>query len=121
MITENFRTLIEKLKQKTTSKQAIWTKTSRDNEFKLELQKGAITTDWFDDGSQIKWIDLIIYNDTGDVIDRIAFSSEEGADYAYVLDLHSMANRAYFKVDETIQGIFNELDSDKIVGKESKN
>ncbi len=119
-MTENFITLIEKLKNKTASKQAIWSKTSRDNEFKLELQKGAITTDNWNDDDENSFIDLSIINENGDTIDRVYFHSSEKEDYKKLLELHDLVKRAYYKVDETIKNIFNELDSEKTVGKERK-
>jgi hypothetical protein len=39
MIAENFKLLIEKLKLKTIKREACWTKTSRDEEYKLHLGK----------------------------------------------------------------------------------
>ncbi|MGI4021988.1 MAG: hypothetical protein ACRYFA_10815 [Janthinobacterium lividum] len=118
-MTENFTSLIEKLKNKTVSKQAIWSKTSRDNEFKLELQKGAITIDSWEDNN-VDFVDLNIMNENGEIIDRAYFHSSDRVDYKTLLDLHSSAKRAYFKVDETIKNIFDELDSKNVVGKERR-
>lgn len=115
MIPENYKLLIEKLKQKTLKKEANWSKTSADDEYKLDLGKGAITIDnWRDNGKT--YIDLSIINDRGDIIDRIYFPSGETEDYNLVLELHSLAKRAYYKIDETLKNIFKELDSDKPIG-----
>lgn len=119
MISENLVVLIEKLKKKTIDGQAKWTKTSADNEFKLELSKGAITIDnWPSTNFGYMFVDIVVINDNGDVIERAAFTDEEDLeDYNKVLDLHKEVSKSYYKVDETIKTIFDELDSDKIVGK----
>ena len=121
MIPENFKILIEKLKEKTAKKEAIWSKTSRDNEFKLDLGKGAITIDmWQNDETGQPMVDITVINEYGDRIDSIYFSSNEKEDYKYLHELHSLAKRAYYKVDETFKIIFKELDSDKTIGTEKR-
>ncbi len=120
-MSENFRILIEKLKAKTIKKEALWTMTSRDNEFKLDLGKGAITIDnWPHDQSGIPLVDLAIFNDVGDKIDYIVYDESEKEHYEMLLDLHSLAKGSYYKVDETFQNIFKELDSNKTIGIERK-
>jgi hypothetical protein len=121
MIPENISSLIEKLKQKTSNKQANWLKTSRENEFKLELNKGAITTDNWNHKDVGMMVDFAILNEYGDEVERImVIEAEEIEDYKFVLELHNLAKREYYNVDDTIKTIFDELDSDKIVGKERK-
>lgn len=118
MIPENFKTLVDKLIEKTTKREAIWSKTSRDDEFKLDLGKGAITTDRWTGSSGESLVDIAVINERGDRIDSIYFSSTEKNDYEYLVELHSLAKRSYFKVDETFKSIFKELDSDKTIGKD---
>ena len=117
MISENIKILIDKLKKKTEAGQAVWTKTSRDTEFKLELQKGAITTDNWDDGGGLM-VDLAIINDKGDIIERDFFVSGDNNDFKTLLEIYELAKKSYYKTDETLKTIFDELDSDKIVGKD---
>ena len=118
MIPENYKILIEKLKLKTDKKEAVWSKTSRDNEFKLDLGKGAITVDSYSEDYN-RFIDMTILNDRGDTIDRIFFTSNEEEEYHFLSDLHTLARRAYYKIDETIKEIFKELDSNKTIGNEN--
>jgi hypothetical protein len=119
MIPDNFKALIAKLVTKTHKKQVVWTKTSRDEEFKLNLEKGAITVDnWYDDEANVWRVDIAIYNDRGDRIDRIAYMEAEKNDYEALMVLHSAAKSAYFKVEDTFKDIFKELDSDKTIGSE---
>jgi len=119
MIPENFKTLVDKLKEKTTKKEAIWSKTSRDNEFKLDLGKGAITVDmWQNEDTSEQMVDIAVINERGDRVDSIYFSYDEKEDYKCLVDLHALAKRAYYKVDETFKTIFKELDNGKTIGTE---
>jgi hypothetical protein len=120
MVPEHYRNLVEKLKMKTQNGQAVWNKTSGENEFKLDLGQGTITTDkWFDPQSKKNFIDLRIWNEKGDCIDTFKVAKIDNIqDFDYLLDLHNMARKAYFKVDETFRNILKELDSDKTIGKD---
>lgn len=118
MISENLKVLIDKLKKKTESGKAIWSKTSVETEFKLELQKGAITTDkWDDSQNGESLVDLLIINANGDVIERAVFGESEPIEYKQLLEVYELAKKSYYKVDETIKTIFDELDSENTVGK----
>lgn len=117
MMTENIKMLIEKLIKKTTAGQANWKKTSRDTEFKLEFQKGAVVTDNWTDGEGLH-VDLAILNDNGDIVERVIYDYEQEEDYKKILEVYELAKKSYFKSDETIKNIFEELESDKIIGKE---
>src|SRR5688500_12065217 len=115
MIPDNFRQLLDRLIDKTSKKQAIWTKTSREHEFQVALEKATITVDkWTVDGK--KYADMAVYNTNGEQISRFATSIEKPDEYQHVLQLHSLAAKEYFKVDETFKDILKELDTDKTIG-----
>ena len=116
MIPDNFKTLVDKLKEKTTRKETIWSNTGRDDIFKLDLVKGAITVNRWKNETGQQFVDVSIINERGDKIDNICFHDGEIDDYKYLAELHSLAKRAYYKVDETFKTILEELDSDKIIG-----
>ena len=113
MIPENTSALIEKLKHTTASKQITWSKTSRDNEFKLALAKGAITIDSWNDDESSDNIDFVILNTDGDQIERLVFSDipKEKVYYKSLLELHTLVRRSFYKVDETIQLLLNEVEN----------
>jgi hypothetical protein len=116
MISEKLKTLIEKLKIKTESRQALWKKTSRDTEFKLEFQKGAVTIDnWTDDIGT--FVDLRIINENGDEVEEVVFNSNSFEQYIILQELSELVKKSYYKTDETFKTLLDELDSDKIVGK----
>lgn len=116
MIPVNMRDLIRALIDKTESKKAIWGKTSRPNEFKLSLEKGAVTTDsWSDDRGE-ESVDFGIYNIYGDRIDNF-YAEKRDPDFELLMELHNAAKREFYKVDETISNLFGEINDDKSVGK----
>lgn len=122
MIPNNFKNLIEKLLNKTQKREVIWQKSSREDEYKLDLDSGALTVDkWSPENKFNMSIDIAIYNDRGDRIDRIEVHSEENPDDFKLLDeFHSEVRRTYYKVDETFKGILTELDKEGAIGKEEK-
>jgi hypothetical protein len=116
MIPPNIQNLIKALLKKTLDKKATWGKTSRPNEFKLLFEKGAVTTDYWSTDDNEETVDIGIYNSFGDRIDNIYLSKgEDGFDL--LNELHQAAKREFYKVDETITGLFDEVQSDKTVGK----
>ncbi|MCD8403920.1 MULTISPECIES: hypothetical protein [Tenacibaculum] len=116
MIEKKHTVLIEKLIKKTASKQAYWTKTSRETEFKLSLKNSVITTDLWNQNNQ-NLADIIIRNERGDVISQVSFNAEENPEeYELLKSLHNQARESYYKFDETIEDIFEELNSDEEVG-----
>lgn len=116
MIPDDIKILLEATLTKTKLKNANWNKTARESEFKLILQNGVITIDnWHIEGKDV--IDFAIYNRDGNKVKYyIADKSEEGDDYKKLTELYEEVNRSYFKTEETIHGIYNELMSDKNVG-----
>jgi hypothetical protein len=115
MIPINIESLIRALIEKTNAKKAIWGKTSRSNEFKLHFEKGAVTTDsWYNEDEE--FFDFGIYNSFGDRIDNF-FAKKGSPDFELLLELHNAAKREFFKVDETISSLFDEVKADKNVGK----
>ena len=120
MIAENFRLLIEKLKYKSAKREAIWAKTSRDEEFKLHLGKVTLLTDcWYDEVTFNKKVDLVILSEDGEKIDGVILSKGED-DYELLIELHTLAKQSYYKIDETFKSIFEELDSNKVIGEKKK-
>ncbi|MDI9312959.1 MAG: hypothetical protein QM535_22300 [Limnohabitans sp.] len=115
MIPSNIKDLINALIEKTIQKKAIWDKTSRPNEFKLNFEKGAVTTDFWgdEDGDSV---DFAIYNSFGDRIDRSVANRGE-PDFQLMANLHNTAMREFYKVDETISSFFVEVNEDKSIGK----
>jgi|WetSurMetagenome_2_1015567.scaffolds.fasta_scaffold393632_1 hypothetical protein len=119
MIPINYTELLDKLLEKTKNKEVIWQKTSREDEYKLQLDIGALTIDrWKNDKNSRESVDVNFYNDRGDNIDRLyANEFDDPMNYAYLINLHTEIKRAYYKVDETLKGLLDEIKSSGKIGK----
>lgn len=116
MIDKKHKDLINKLTEKTRAKKANWSKTSGNDEYKIALETATITLDnWEDRG--MNYMDFRIFNDRGDLISTLTFPENELIDYNFLRKLHDFAKENYYRVDETIDDIFSELDSEKEIGK----
>jgi len=113
---KNTEDLMEQLILKTEKKQAIWSKTSRSNEFELILSKGKITTDLWSTEEQDHLADFRIYNEDGTEIKSIVISNQDVYDYKLLERLHNSIKNKYYKIDETIESIVKEVSGDNIVG-----
>lgn len=104
---EKIKQLISSLIVKTEQRQLKWQRTSRSNEFKVNLSNGSVSTDrWHDSGTE--YIDFRIFNNVGEEIEALQFNQTD-ADFNLVLGLHSSVLRNYLKIDETIDGMLGEL------------
>ena len=66
-----------------------------------------------------KKVDLVILNEDGEKIDGVILSKGED-DYELLIELHTLAKQSYYKIDETFKSIFEELDSNKVIGEKKK-
>jgi hypothetical protein len=99
--------LIDKLVKNTNSGKLEWQKTSRDTEFKADFLNGAVSTDaWEYDKSS--YCDIRLYNSRGDIVSNWQYTSDE-EEYKIIKKLYDTVLMKYLKVDETIDGILNEL------------
>ncbi|NWJ52730.1 MAG: hypothetical protein HXX14_17885 [Bacteroidetes bacterium] len=115
MIPQNIKDLIRALITKTTSKKAIWEKTSRSNKFKLLFEKGVIKIDNWSDNDNLENVNFGIYNAFGDRIYNFC-ASEKDKEFNLLMELYDATRRAVNKVDETIIGLFDEVNSEKSIG-----
>ncbi|WP_029294256.1 hypothetical protein [Chryseobacterium hispalense] len=116
------KNLIQLLKDKTANKNAIWSRTSGNNEFKIEINNATITTDcWFTD--DILYYDFVILNENGEVVERISVSDTNifSEEYQILSDFYDVVKNSYFKIDETIDNILNELNTNTKIGFSKKN
>lgn len=111
--------LIKELTEKNLNKGAVWQKTSGEGEFKIQLNKATLTIDkWNDeDGDNFS---LDIYNENGEKIKQIhtmASLLEDAENFALLSDLYNSVINTYYKTDETIDSIINEIKNKDIIGK----
>jgi hypothetical protein len=112
--------IINIFKEKTISGDAVWTRTSSDNEFKIQFANATITTDnWFVDNKMC--FDFVILNQNGDTIERLSITDEDflNSDYALLSSFYETVKNSYYKVDETIDSIIKELNTSKKIGNQN--
>lgn len=109
--------IIDKLVEKTSLKQAIWDITSKADQFVLNLGDSSITIEKWEDNTMLHYFTLIIRGSFGQLVYQISISNEENNDtYKRLKSLHEVAKSSYFKIDETLNDIFNKVNSDKVIG-----
>lgn len=120
MNNEKLNNLIDKLNDKTVAKQANWTKSSGDQEFKISLKTGPLTIQKFRDYSyQNQMVIVSIYNLDGNLIEN--YEIQEGmSGYDSANELFLNVKRVFYKVEETVDSILDQLDSDDILGEEEQ-
>jgi hypothetical protein len=116
MIEDKYIKLIKKLTEMSNNGKVNWNQTSRDTEFKVSLKTGSVTTDFWKNNGENYSIDFSIRNDKGDSIYHVQADTEEGNDYDLLVALHNSAKSSYFKVDETIENMIEELGKSDTVG-----
>lgn len=111
--------LVKKLVEKTKRKEAVWDITSRDNEFILNFDKGDyITTDNWISENGYHSVDLNIRNEKGTSVYSITYNQlEDSENYGFLNNLHKVAKDSYFNVEDTLDDIFKDINSNKIIGK----
>jgi hypothetical protein len=119
MIAEKLQRIIELLTEKTRAKKAIWNKSSGNNQFKLSINDGsAVTiTEWSDNYNNITY-EVTIFNSNGDAIERfntdLDGSSKE--DYHLLQTFHKAASDSYYKVEETMDALFDSISNQDVIG-----
>lgn len=105
-----FLSLIDLLRSKTEKRVVIWQQIT-ENSFKLELKTGAITIlKDFDPFGNLEFIEIKIYNIEGNAIVSDRHDRSE-ADFSIFEAFYNSIIASYYKVDETIKGIIDELNS----------
>lgn len=111
MIPDKMKVLINKLIEQTSAGNLSWNKSSRETEYVTTFKAGRITSDlWMDEETGQDLIDLSIYNNNGDRIEYLCFPKEATLLYNEIYNLYNVIQRDYLKADETIDGIFSELE-----------
>lgn len=117
MITEKLQQLIKLLTEKTNEKKAIWNKASGDSQFKLSLPNGISLTigQWTDNWREV--YEVVIFNSDGAPIQKYVTDSDTTSeDLSLMKDFHSSASSQYYRVDETMDALFNSVTSQEVIG-----
>jgi len=122
MIPERLKKIVSLLKEKTLTKKAIWNKTSGQDEYKLTIGEGSsiVVSENFGNYNQ-EYITICIFNSGGDLVER--YDNEQETDdesNSLVLSFHKSARDAYYKVDETMEHLLDEISKLDVVGKKEE-
>lgn len=123
MMPEKLKKLVLLLTEKTDKKMAIWNKTNAEGQFKLSISDGsAITINSWSHHNNFDAFYITIFNKNGDVIEAYDTETDSATseEYSLLLAFYKSVRNAYYKVEETMEELFNTLSSDKVVGIEEK-
>lgn len=113
--------MLSQLRLKTRKGRAFWNKRSRDNEFSIKFRTGTLVIDEnYNPEEGQTYCDFQIYNDNGDQIySSGGLTPSSGELYIELRALHEAVHRAYYRVEETMQGFAKELEGEETIGEES--
>lgn len=119
MTESRYVVLIDKLIQKTEEGQTVWRKAERDSAFRLNFRRGNIVIDHWTGDNNSELVDMIIYNERGEKVDSLNFGDIAGqVEYSRLIELYNLVRRRYLRIEETIEGLLEELDGDEIIGED---
>ncbi len=120
---EKLTKLIISLSNKTKQKEAKWERTGKSEKFNLILENGIVSMDKIITNKGNLVFQFSISNLNGDVIQQLngikKDSNEFNPNYETLKEFHQNIKMAYFKVDETIEGLLDEIEKKGEIGKEN--
>jgi hypothetical protein len=120
---DKIKSLVENLTLKTNKKEANWERVGRSDKFNLLLDNGIVSMDKIVTNKGNLVFQFSISNLKGDTIHQVNGMKREtypfDDDYDILKEFHQNIKKAYFKVDETIDGLLGEINKEGEIGKES--
>lgn len=113
---DKIRNIIQDLINKTKSKKANWERVGTTDQYTLTLKTGKIIINKVKSSYVV--LAVSIYNAKGDNIYHKS-SIEGERDYIIFKELHDNVVATFFKVDETIEGILGEINSEDEIGEDT--
>lgn len=118
------RSLVESLNTKTLSKEAKWERPGKADQYILTLDKGIVKIDRVVTKLGTVQYLISVVNKTGDVIIkqsgiRKKDATSTSADYDLLKTFYENIQRTYFKVEETLDDLLNEVSKKGEIGKNS--
>jgi hypothetical protein len=108
--------VINGLLQKSVSKEVIWDVTTDTNIFVVYFENSSFSLHRHSNYND-SWFSVDIIDNKGDKIDGFVVSSEDDGDEWNTMDeLFSIARRSALSIDNTIQGMLNELSKNGTIG-----
>jgi hypothetical protein len=117
--------LIDNLLAKTKKRETKWDRVGKSDQFILFLDNARVSIDKLISNKRQLFYKFSIINSSGDTIlnvngikDDNAFAVHLDNDYNTLKELHQEIQKAYFKVNETIDGLLGEIEKDGEIGNE---
>lgn len=119
MIPEKLKQILTLLKDKTIDKKAIWNKTSGEEQYKLLIGGGSsVVVSLLYGNYNAEYFEVTIFNTLGQAVEIYSTESESENDDAVLMrTFHKAARDSYYKVDETMDSLLEELSKQDIIGK----
>jgi hypothetical protein len=119
--------LVSSLIERTEQGDVEWRDTSASDQLAVYLRSGDIAVDYYPEqqdprhGTVPEMYGMTIFNNDGNKIDEITADKTNNRDSFEILKrLYETARRNYLKVDETIEGMLEEINEDENVGGEDQ-
>jgi hypothetical protein len=122
--------LLTSIKSKTEKNKAQWSEGSSDTQYTLNMSSGSIVVDKTSkvtgpppdpEARAIPGFSVSILNDEGDVVEEVySFADSDPKKFEFFEDLWKTIDRKYRKVDETLRGMIEEVDSKDTIGKKEE-
>lgn len=110
MMDDKVHNLILELSKKTDDKMAVWNRAANSEQFYIVLKSAMFKIDKIINKDRYVILQVSILNEKGDVIFIYNSTREQSpGDFNFLLEFHNKVKKSYFKVDETIDGLFNEI------------
>ena len=118
MIPEKLKQIITLLKDKTLSKKAIWNNASGGEQYKLLTGGGSSIVVTLSYGNyNAEYYEVAVFNTNGQAVEMYSSESEDNLfDLALVKSFHKAARDSYYKVDETMDSLLDELSKQDVIG-----
>lgn len=120
---DNIEKIVNILIKKNANRETIWTKTSGENEYKIQLNNATLTIDMWGGIEGEEHYDITIYNGRGEQIDYFNISESEYSkayEFELLKKLYESTVDVYFRKGETINDILSQLNEEGIVGNHNK-
>ena len=118
MIPEKLKQIITLLKDKTLSKKAIWNNASGGEQYKLLTGGGSsIVVTLLYGNYNAEYYEVAVYNTDGQAVEIYSSEAEnDHDDLMLIKSFHKAARDSYYKVDETMDSLLEELSKQDIIG-----
>jgi hypothetical protein len=121
MVPAHIKDLVDSLSKKTEQKKAIWNTSSGENAFQIKLSAGMVTIDLWDGHGFKNYAGISVFNNNGTQIDSFSVNVNDDPEaYSYLEKFHAVVSRSYYKVEETIKGMLDEIKDGDEIGKEHR-